>query len=417
MKKVFIVFFIMLLTSCSPKNKDVVITINNLEAEVLQVVNYYNEDHKLNNYLMALKLSNHTLQEVDISDIETSFNLRAEGFEPLGTIMNSGGSLVYDSLLAKEDKVIVLEFKFISGQGDRSRFGFSFQNEDYLFSNLINQNIIEPNFKSDDTVLYDSTDSKVDVSFVDAIKKEFIPYSLAVGNFSIENTKGIYTNKTNEYLFVPLIKNQGRLSLDNKREKIKLYELQINHKLKNDSQNINIITDDFILLEPKQELIVDISNSLTVYDTNYKKLSEDVFTLDLDYFVLNNVNNSLNLLVKDLVISDFVENNLVLSNTIDKQENEHDSDSHDDYSKEDLIKIPETDFAIIANDKAMGQTQWFFVSYEEDKINFISELPKTSPYVKADIDDEGVIHLQFEDYSSNIFKYISKDYGETWIET
>lgn len=85
-----------------------------------------------------------------------------------------------------------------------------------------------------------------------------------------------------------------------------------------------------------------------------------------------------------------------------------------DFKKEDAIKIKNSDFALLEVDRAGARSRWFFVKISGDKIKFLSELEETSPKVSGRMDEDGFIHLDFEDINNNKNKYISKDKGKTF---
>ena len=85
-----------------------------------------------------------------------------------------------------------------------------------------------------------------------------------------------------------------------------------------------------------------------------------------------------------------------------------------DFKKEDAIKIENSDFALLEVDRAGARSRWFFVKISADKIKFISELEETSPKVSGRMDEDGVIHLDFEDINNNKTNYISRDSGKTF---
>lgn len=47
-------------------------------------------------------------------------------------------------------------------------------------------------------------------------------------------------------------------------------------------------------------------------------------------------------------------------------------------------------------------------------MKFISELEETSPKVKGNMDEDGVINLDFEDINNNKSNYISRNNGKTF---
>ncbi len=84
------------------------------------------------------------------------------------------------------------------------------------------------------------------------------------------------------------------------------------------------------------------------------------------------------------------------------------------FKVEDVIKIENSDFALLEVDRAGARSHWFFVKISGDKIKFLSELEETSPKVSGSIDEDGVIHLEFEDINNNKSNYISRDKGKTF---
>lgn len=85
-----------------------------------------------------------------------------------------------------------------------------------------------------------------------------------------------------------------------------------------------------------------------------------------------------------------------------------------DFKEEDAIKIENSDFALLEVDRAGARSRWFFVKISADKIKFISELEETSPKVSGRMDEDGLIHLDFEDINNNKSNYISRDGGRTF---
>ena len=84
------------------------------------------------------------------------------------------------------------------------------------------------------------------------------------------------------------------------------------------------------------------------------------------------------------------------------------------FKAEDAIKIENSDLGLLEVDRAGARSRWFFVKISEDEIKFISELEETSLKVKGSMDEDGVIHLDFEDINNNKTSYISKDDGRTF---
>lgn len=104
---------------------------------------------------------------------------------------------------------------------------------------------------------------------------------------------------------------------------------------------------------------------------------------------------------------------------LDEKESFDEEENKDEILKNfevsDVIKIENSDFGLLEVDRAGARSRWFFVKISEDKMKFISELEETSPKVSGRMDDEGLIHLNFEDINNNKTTYISKD-GERTFE-
>lgn len=80
----------------------------------------------------------------------------------------------------------------------------------------------------------------------------------------------------------------------------------------------------------------------------------------------------------------------------------------------DAISIENSDFGLLEVDRAGARSRWFLVKISGDKMKFISELEETSPKVKGSMDDEDLIHLDFEDINKNKSEYLSRDGGKTF---
>lgn len=104
---------------------------------------------------------------------------------------------------------------------------------------------------------------------------------------------------------------------------------------------------------------------------------------------------------------------------LDEKESFDEEENKDEILKNfevsDVIKIENSDFGLLEVDRAGARSRWFFVKISEDKMKFISELEETSPKVSGRMDEDGVIHLNFEDINNNKTTYISKD-GERTFE-
>ncbi len=103
---------------------------------------------------------------------------------------------------------------------------------------------------------------------------------------------------------------------------------------------------------------------------------------------------------------------------LDEKENFEEKENKDEILKnfkaEDAIKIENSDLGLLEVDRAGARSRWFLVRISEDKMKFISELEETSPKVSGRMDDEGLIHLDFEDINNNKSNYISRNNGKTF---
>lgn len=103
---------------------------------------------------------------------------------------------------------------------------------------------------------------------------------------------------------------------------------------------------------------------------------------------------------------------------LDEKENFEEKENKDEILKnfkaEDAIKIENSDLGLLEVDRAGARSRWFLVKISGDEMKFISELEETSPKVVGRMDEDGVIHLDFEDINKNKTTYISKDGGKTF---
>lgn len=102
---------------------------------------------------------------------------------------------------------------------------------------------------------------------------------------------------------------------------------------------------------------------------------------------------------------------------LDEKENFDEEENKEEILKNfevsDVIKIENSDLGLLEVDRAGARSRWFFVKISGDKMEFISELEETSPEVVGKIDEDGVIHLDFEDINKNKSEYLSRDGGKT----
>ncbi|MDU2373378.1 MAG: hypothetical protein E7D52_02410 [Peptoniphilus harei] len=103
---------------------------------------------------------------------------------------------------------------------------------------------------------------------------------------------------------------------------------------------------------------------------------------------------------------------------LDEKENFEEKENKDEILKnfkvEDAIKIENSDLGLLEVDRAGARSRWFLVKISGDEMKFISELEETSPKVKGNMDEEGLIHLDFEDINNNKSNYISRNNGKTF---
>lgn len=103
---------------------------------------------------------------------------------------------------------------------------------------------------------------------------------------------------------------------------------------------------------------------------------------------------------------------------LDEKENFDEKENKDEIVKnfkvEDAIKIENSDLGLLEVDRAGARSRWFLVKISGDEMKFISELEETSPKVKGNMDEDGVIHLDFEDINKNKSEYLSRDGGRTF---
>ena len=80
----------------------------------------------------------------------------------------------------------------------------------------------------------------------------------------------------------------------------------------------------------------------------------------------------------------------------------------------DAIKIENSDYGLLEVDRAGARSHWFLVKISGNKMEFISELEDTSPEASGSMNEDGTIHLEFNDINNNKTTYISKDKGRTF---
>lgn len=85
-----------------------------------------------------------------------------------------------------------------------------------------------------------------------------------------------------------------------------------------------------------------------------------------------------------------------------------------DFTLEDVNLIGNSPYGLVEVDRAGARSRWFFVEVTGNKLNFISEIPDTSPDISGDISENGPILLKCKDINGNINFYKSEDLGKTF---
>lgn len=85
-----------------------------------------------------------------------------------------------------------------------------------------------------------------------------------------------------------------------------------------------------------------------------------------------------------------------------------------DFSLRDAKLIANSPYGLVEVDRAGARSRWFFVEVTDNKLNFISEIPDTSPDISGDISENGPILLKCKDINGNINFYKSEDLGKTF---
>ena len=85
-----------------------------------------------------------------------------------------------------------------------------------------------------------------------------------------------------------------------------------------------------------------------------------------------------------------------------------------DSSLRDAKLIANSPYGLVEVDRAGARSRWFFVEVKDNKLNFISEIPDTSPEISGEISEDGLILLRCEDVNGNINFYKSEDLGKTF---
>lgn len=151
----------------------------------------------------------------------------------------------------------------------------------------------------------------------------------------------------------------------------------------------NFITMDKMTFEDSEKTFKDLEK-ITDKDANVR----------LNFFLYRNnkriSNNNTN------------ENNL-------EYENPNEQEILNKFSIEDVKKIPNSNFGLIEIDRAGARSRWIFVEIKDEKINYISEIPDTSPDISGLVEDNGAILLVCKDIHGNEVTYKSNDSGKTFV--
>ncbi len=103
---------------------------------------------------MTLNRFNSSQEIFTVEDIVSSFVLTTENHNPPRRIVNQHYVLDDDQCISpKEEKITLIKFQYVEGQEDNYPFGFTLGDNQYLFSDLVNQKGSRDPFKALDNVL------------------------------------------------------------------------------------------------------------------------------------------------------------------------------------------------------------------------------------------------------------------------
>lgn len=109
-----------------------------------------------------------------------------------------------------------------------------------------------------------------------------------------------------------------------------------------------------------------------------------------------------------------ISNNNTNENNLE-YENLNEQEILNEFSIEDVKEIPNSNFGLIEIDRAGARSRWIFVEIKDEKINYISEIPDTSPDISGLVEDNGAILLVCKDIHGNEVTYKSNDSGRTFV--
>ncbi len=85
-----------------------------------------------------------------------------------------------------------------------------------------------------------------------------------------------------------------------------------------------------------------------------------------------------------------------------------------EFSLEDVKKLRNSNFGLVEVDRAGARSRRFFVEINGGNLNFISEVPDTSPDISGEMDKEGAIFLYTKDINDNEHVFKSDDSGKNF---
>lgn len=109
-----------------------------------------------------------------------------------------------------------------------------------------------------------------------------------------------------------------------------------------------------------------------------------------------------------------ISNNNTNENNLE-YENPNEQEILNEFSIEDVKEIPNSNFGLIEVDRAGARSRWIFVEIKDEKINYISEIPDTSPNISGLVEDNGAILLVCKDIHGYEVTYKSNDSGKTFV--
>ncbi|WP_311537070.1 hypothetical protein [uncultured Anaerococcus sp.] len=162
-------------------------------------------------------------------------------------------------------------------------------------------------------------------------------------------------------------------------------------------------------------------------DDDYEIYRKKIITMDKLNFdeakkTFKNISNLTNEDVKDKLSLYFDKDKQIIRSqktTADEKSESYLSEKEilKDFSLRDVKLIANSPYGLVEADRAGARSRWFFVEVIDNKLNFISEIPDTSPDISGEISDDGLILLRCKDVNGNIDFYKSEDLGQTFKPT